>query len=511
MAKKEKILVVDDDPSIQETVAEMVSRMGYEVATARHGKEALEILRKDVFTIMVTDLQMPEMDGLELTKVAHAEFPTLVILFMTVREDKETFSNVITSGATDFISKPFTFDEMTVRLNRAMRERNQLEDLTQKVVELEIANEELRRLDQLKTSFVSNVSDELQTPMTVIKEFVSLMLKGQVGALTEDQREYLGIAHKNILRMTNLVEKLLDFSRIEAGKGLKLRFKPTRLTEVIEDAIMALSQQADEKKITVENRFDADTPPVLIDRSRLMEVFVNLIGNGIKFTPPGGKVIVDSKGLTEDRGALKVVVSDTGVGIAQEDLPRIFERFYQGQRTPEGGVKGTGMGLSISKEIIDGHQGVIQAESREGGASFVFTLPLYGGNAIFDLVINPMIDEAERDSMPLSVIQMEFWNQQTKREAVFASEPWEGLVAAVHNMVRSVDTVVPFHKNKVYVFTFNEKKLAKEIGKRVQGKLLYGSYLPKKTDVQFKTFSHPQEAPTKEDFLKGCRQLLKED
>jgi len=122
-----------------------------------------------------------------------------------------------------------------------------------------------------------------------------------------------------------------------------------------------------------------------------------------------------------------------------------------------------------------------------------------------------MIDEAERDSMPLSVIQMEFWNQQTKREAVFASEPWEGLVAAVHNMVRSVDTVVPFHKNKVYVFTFNEKKLAKEIGKRVQGKLLYGSYLPKKTDVQFKTFSHPQEAPTKEDFLKGCRQLLKED
>jgi signal transduction histidine kinase len=511
MAKKEKILIVDDDPSIQKTVTEMVARMGYEFATAHHGKEALEVLRKDLFSLMVTDLQMPEMDGLELMKAAHAEFPTLAIVCMTLREDKETLEDVIASGAMDFILKPFTFDEMKVRLHRVMREKNQGEAVTQKVVELEIANEELRRLDQLKSSFVSNVSDELQTPMTVIKEFVSLMLKGQVGTLTEEQREYLGIANRNILRLTNLVEKLLDFSRIEAGKGLRLRFKPTRLTEVIEDSIMALSQQADEKKISLENRVDADTPLVLIDRSRLMEVFVNLVGNGIKFTPPGGKVTVDSKGLTEDRGALKVLVSDTGVGIAQEDLPRIFERFYQGQRTPEGGVKGTGLGLSISKEIVDGHRGVIQAESREGGTSFVFTLPLYGVNAIFDLIIHPMIEEAERDSMPLSVIQVEFWNQQTKREAVFAADVWESLVGAVHNMVRTVDTVVPFHKNRVYILTFNEKKLAKEIGKRVQGKLLYGNYLPKKTDVQFKTFSHPQEAPTREDFLKGCRQLLKED
>jgi len=316
--------------------------MGYEFAVAKHGKEALEILRKDLFTIIVTDVQMPEMDGLELTKLAHVEFPTLAILCMTNREDKETLGNVITSGAVDFILKPFTYDDLKVRLNRVMRERNRGDELTQKVVELEIANEELRRLDQLKTGFVSNVSDELQTPMTVIKEFVSLMLQGQVGSLTEEQREYLGIANRNILRLTNLIEKLLDFSRIEAGKGLKLRFKPTRLTEVIEDSILALSQQADEKKITLENRLDADTPLVLIDRTRLMEVFVNLIGNGIKFTPPGGKVTVDSKGLTEDRGGLKVVVSDTGVGIAEEDLPRIFERFYQGQRTPEGGVKGTG-------------------------------------------------------------------------------------------------------------------------------------------------------------------------
>ena len=200
--------------------------------------------------------------------------------------------------------------------------------------------------------------------MTVIKEFISLMLKGQVGTLTDEQKEYLGVANRNILRLSNLIEKLLDFSRIEAGKALRLRFRPTRLVEVIEDAQMALSQQIGEKRITVENRLDPETPLVMVDRNRLLEVFINLLGNGIKFTPPDGKITIDSKGLSEDRDYLKMVVSDTGVGISPEDLPRIFDRFYQGQRTPEEGTKGTGLGLSITKEIIEGHKGTIYAESK---------------------------------------------------------------------------------------------------------------------------------------------------
>jgi anti-sigma regulatory factor (Ser/Thr protein kinase) len=243
---------------------------------------------------------------------------------------------------------------------------------------------------------------------------------------------------------------------------LRLRFKPTRLVEVVEDAMMALSQQLEEKRISVENRIDPETPPVLIDRSRIMEVLINLIGNGIKFTPSGGKVTIDSRGLTEERNYLKIVVTDTGVGITSEDLPKIFDRFYQGQRTQEGAVKGTGLGLAISKEIIDGHQGSLHAESREGGGtSMLFTLPLFGVNAIFDLMIHPMLEEAERDAIPLSVIQVDFWNQQTKRETVFSGEAWETLVCAVQKMVRTVDTIVPFQNNKVFILTFNKKLVRK--------------------------------------------------
>jgi signal transduction histidine kinase len=509
---KERILVVDDEETIREMVSKIINLIGHEVVTTGNGREALEILRSQPFSIMITDVKMPEMDGFELMKVVRDQFPGTPIICMTAHGATYNYTDVVGVGATDYISKPFTIDEMRAKLNRVIREKDLIADLTQKSRELEKVNEELKRLDQLKSTFISSVSHELRTPLTVIKEFISLMLEGHVGALTEDQREYLGIANRNIIRLTNLIETLLDFSRIESGKGLKLRFEPTRLMEVVEDAVMTFSQQLEERRVALENRLDPDIPLVLIDRNRLVEVFINLIGNGIKFTPPGGKITIDSRGLTEKRDYLKIVVTDTGVGISPEDLPKVFDRFYQGGRTQTGLITGTGLGLAITKEIIETHQGYIQAESKsESGASFVFTLPVFGIETIYNLVLNPMLEEAERDRAPFSMIQVDFWDQRTKRESVLSHESWEGVMYALQKMVRSVDTVIPFQGSAVYIFSFNDKKLAKEIGERVQVKLTQGNYIPKGIDVHFRFYSYPKDARTKEEFLKGCRPFLKED
>ena len=509
---KERILVVDDEETVREMVSKVINLIGHEVVTTGNGREALEILRSQPFSIMITDVKMPEMDGFELTKVVRDQFPGTPIICMTAHGTSYNYTDVVGVGATDYISKPFTIDEMKAKLNRVIREKDLIADLTQKSRELEKVNEELKRLDQLKSTFISSVSHELRTPLTVIKEFISLMLEGHVGALTEDQREYLGIANRNIIRLTNLIETLLDFSRIESGKGLKLRFEPTRLMEVVEDAVMTFSQQLEERRVALENRLDPDIPLVLIDRNRLVEVFINLIGNGIKFTPPGGKITIDSRGLTEKRDYLKIVVTDTGVGISPEDLPKVFDRFYQGGRTQTGLITGTGLGLAITKEIIETHQGYIQAESKsESGASFVFTLPVFGIETIYNLVLNPMLEEAERDRAPFSMIQVDFWDQRTKRESVLSHESWEGVMYALQKMVRSVDTVIPFQNSAVYIFSFNDKKLAKEIGERVQVKLTQGNYIPKGIDVHFRSYSYPKDARTKEEFLKGCRPFLKED
>ena len=510
--EKERILVVDDEETVREMVSKIITLIGHEVVTTGNGREALEILRSQTFSILITDVKMPEMDGFELTKVVRDQFPGTPIICMTAHGTSYNYTDVVGVGATDYISKPFTIDEMKAKLNRVIREKDLIADLTQKSRELEKVNEELKRLDQLKSTFISSVSHELRTPLTVIKEFISLMLEGHVGALTEDQREYLGIANRNIIRLTNLIETLLDFSRIESGKGLKLRFEPTRLMEVVEDAVMTFSQQLEERRVALENRLDPDIPLVLIDRNRLVEVFINLIGNGIKFTPPGGKITIDSRGLTEKRDYLKIVVTDTGVGISPEDLPKVFDRFYQGGRTQTGLITGTGLGLAITKEIIETHQGYIQAESKsESGASFVFTLPVFGIETLYSLVLNPMLEEAERDRAPFSMIQVDFWDQRTKRESVLSHESWEGVMYALQKMVRSVDTVIPIQNSAVYIFSFNDKKLAKEIGERVQVKLTQGNYIPKGIDVHFRSYSYPKDARTKEEFLKGCRPFLRED
>ncbi len=509
---KTRILVVDDEANIRETVSKIIHLMGHEAVTTGNGREALEILRNEPCGIMITDIKMPEMDGFELMRAVRDQFPETSIICMTAHGASYAYTDVVEVGAADYITKPFGIDEMMAKLNRVIREKNLIADLTQKSVDLEKGNEELKRLDQLKSTFISSVSHELRTPLTVIKEFISLMLEGHVGALSEDQKEYLGIAQRNIIRLTNLIETLLDFSRIESGKGLKLKFEPARLMEVVEDAVMTLSQQLEEKRITIENRLDPDIPVVLIDRNRLAEVFINLIGNGIKFTPPGGKITIDSRGLSEKRDFLKIVVTDTGVGISSEDLPKVFDRFYQGRRTQSGLITGTGLGLAIAKEIIEAHQGHIHAESKpESGASFVLTLPVFQIKTIYDLVLNPMLDEAQRDKAPFSIIRVDFWEQRTKRESALSQESWEGVMYALQKMVRSVDTVIPFQNSAVYIFSFNDKKLAKEIGERIQVKLTHGNYISKGIDVRFKTYSYPKEAHTREEFLKGCRLLLKED
>ncbi len=510
--EKEKILVVDDELSVREMVSKIIGVIGHEAVAVGSGKEALEILKNGSFSIMITDIRMPEMDGLELMKAVRDLFPELYVICMTAHGGSYTYTDVVGVGARDYITKPFTIDEMRAKLNRVIREKDLITDLTQKSTELEKANEELKRLDQLKSTFISSVSHELRTPLTVIKEFISLMLEGHVGALTDDQREYLGIANKNIIRLTNLIETLLDFSRIESGKGLKLRFEPVCLMEVVEDAVMTFSQQLEEKRIALENQLDPDTPLVLIDRNRLVEVFINLIGNGIKFTPPGGKISIDSRGLTEKRDYLKVMVADTGVGISQEDLPKVFDRFFQGGRTQTGLISGTGLGLAIVKEIVEGHQGSIQAESKLGsGASFMFTLPVFGVETIHNLILNPMFEEAERDKSPFSLIRVDFWDQRSKRESLLNRESWEGVMYALQKMVRAVDTVIPFQNSSVYIFSFNDKKLAKEIGERIQVKLTQGNYIPKGTDARFRTYSYPKEARSREEFLRGCRLFLRED
>jgi two-component system phosphate regulon sensor histidine kinase PhoR len=228
----------------------------------------------------------------------------------------------------------------------------------------------LRRLETVRRDFVSNVSHELRTPLASLKALTETL---QGGALNDPPaaERFLSQMDEEIDNLTQMVQELLELSRIESGK-VPLKKQSISPLELIYPVIKRMEPQADRAKIELTNLCPEDLPIVEADPVRMQQVLVNLIHNAIKFTPPNGKIIINAQANKE---SMVFSVKDTGVGIPEEELSRIFERFYKADRARSSG--GTGLGLSICRHLVEAHDGKIWAESRPGeGSTFFFTLPI---------------------------------------------------------------------------------------------------------------------------------------
>lgn len=232
-----------------------------------------------------------------------------------------------------------------------------------------------RELDQLKNEFLSKVSHELRTPIVAMQHAIAILTDQVAGPLSEDQHKFLGIAQRNLGRLNLLINDLLDLSKLEARK-MELNRRPSSIREIANAVLESVSAWAETKALTVQVHIADGLPEVSCDAARITQVVTNLVGNAIKFTPKQGRVTIEAK-LTPTRDDVEISVSDSGVGIAAEDLPKLFSKFQQVGERAGSDMSGTGLGLAIAKEIIDLHQGRIWAESdRQQGARFAFTLPL---------------------------------------------------------------------------------------------------------------------------------------
>jgi two-component system phosphate regulon sensor histidine kinase PhoR len=233
---------------------------------------------------------------------------------------------------------------------------------------------ELKRVDELKSNFVTNVSHELRTPLTSISGFVSLLLAGRAGQLTANQEKYLDVVKEQAGTLTKMIEDLLDLSRLQARRTT-VGSQKADVRQLASAAVKQLAKAAKDGSVEVRLNIRDDLPGVDGDAVRLSQVLVNIIGNAIKFTDPGGLVEV---GALFNGSFVQVKVSDTGSGISPSAIPHIFDRFFQahpGEKTDKGGF---GLGLAISREIVELHGGRIWAESDPGrGSTFYFTLPVF--------------------------------------------------------------------------------------------------------------------------------------
>ena len=238
--------------------------------------------------------------------------------------------------------------------------------------ELKSRNSEVERANQLKSEFLASMSHELRTPLHTIIGFTELLSEELEGPLNEKQQRFMGHIHQDSLHLLDLINDILDISKIESGH-LELRREIFDVAAVLEETLSSLRPQSVAKSIKIETRLTINAA-ILADRLRVKQILFNLLSNALKFTPEGGKVQVEG---TQQDGFLEISVSDTGIGIPKEQHEAVFDKFYQVGATTKGVREGTGLGLAITKALVEEHGGRIRLESEPGkGSRFTFTIEL---------------------------------------------------------------------------------------------------------------------------------------
>ncbi len=257
-------------------------------------------------------------------------------------------------------------EENRERLERANR---QLEESNR---ELNEANAKLRELSELKEEFLALTTHDLRSPLTVISGVISFFTSGRLGELTPEQKNMVAMMERNTHNLIELVNDLLDASKLESGT-MRLDLSSTDLCLLIDELREAMDPLAKEKDINLEEEIPCDLPPLQADRAKLRRVLTNLVSNAIKFTPKGGRVRIRAEAEGDH---IRISVIDTGVGIPPEDLARLFDKYEQARSRATRSEKGTGLGLYITRQLVELHGGRIEVQSEVGrGSTFSFTIP----------------------------------------------------------------------------------------------------------------------------------------
>ena len=357
-----RVLLVEDDEDDYIITRDLLSgaqgaqfRLDW-VRTYEAALEALEAQRHDVWLV---DYRLGAYSGLDLVRQVTARDHAAPIIVLTGQGSYEVDVEAMTAGATDYLVK----GEISAPL---------LERAIRYAIGRKRAEEEREELLRLKEEFIDNISHELRTPLFSIQGFVRLILQGKVSD-PEIQWEFLTRVAEQANRLVALVDDLLDVSRMEKGR-LQLQQEEVQVQDIAERVVSQLANIANERSIALAARMDSSLPCIEVDARRVEQVLVNLVGNALKFTSPDGRVVVRA-GV--EGGELLVRVSDTGIGIPPEAMPYLFSRFYQVDGSATRRAVGAGLGLYISKQLVEAHGGRIWVESELGrGSTFSFTLPL---------------------------------------------------------------------------------------------------------------------------------------
>jgi two-component system sensor histidine kinase/response regulator len=365
------ILVVDDTEDNLDLLEFALKRKPVTMLRASSGKECLQVATETSPDVILLDIQMPEMDGYETLSHLRANPVTskIPVIFLTAqRKDPASIEKGLMLGADEYLTKPIDTDELLVR--------------TRTLVRLKRIEAELERT---KADFMAMLVHDLRSPLAGIKDVIAFIreLETSKETMVEDHFVLLRASQESAERMLQLINDLLDVSKYEAGK-ITLQKEVASVVPIIQRVCKQMEFQYRQKPVEIITDLPADLPKVSIDAPKVAQVFMNLLSNALKFTPAGGTVTITARPATEQldgelesKDVLHVIVKDSGVGIPAEELPTLFERYKQASSARKTRQKGTGLGLTICRLIVEAHGGRITAESEVGkSTAFHFSLPV---------------------------------------------------------------------------------------------------------------------------------------
>lgn len=349
----------------------------------------------------------------------------------------------------------------------------------------------LRRVELL-----GRVSHEVETPLDEARESIQRVRRLD-GALSPEIRACLDEAANSLDYLTGVVADMLDLVRIDAGEGIQIDFQAGRLESLVDEVTALARSRCEQAGLTLKSDVPAELPAILMEPMRIRQVLVNLIGNALKFTPPGGEIAVSI--APESETDVRVLVCDTGAGISADELSWIFRPFWQGEAAESCTSRGSGLGLTIVREIIERHRGEVGVDSHVGeGSTFWFTLPIMSPETIERTVIVPTVDSLPKRRGALSVISV-----QLSRDTVDSNRTW---IAAVRRKLRGSDRLLQLADDVAIIVAPSCLRAARAIVRRVEEAL--GELRIAEGSFWTGSVTYPSPGVSRAQFLGRTRRLL---